>query len=645
MDYELDGQVFSYLPDPIPPREHGGILFPGQAPDQSENTMRFLELVANTYRTPYACLIMGKHLLKRNTYERYWDVHLGKLRYRLEGGERVIRGCKGVDMCAPYIYDLGRGNELYQEHLFAYGKAKKGEDRTYKVRPSLAESILSCDKSQSLLFYPALVKPRSIMQPIEKKDGTITYRLCNYSSQDVQAVRCAWVDIDGHSLPVEDIKAMNPIAIQHFMSLLPDYCEQTNVPLPAVVNSGRGIHLYWWFDRALPLRTAEERTGFSNVLSGLNLWAKELIDMDPVCSQVWSPDYASSAVFHQLNLPGCIHPKLDTARYVVNKFGRDYFLCFYEELLVAARKYADRKRETAFRGFIPVAFSQTSTQTVENPAIQEKCTFPQDIIWGEGIARPLRNDADGQSQGFCDTVYSSQGKRLDRLLQWAEGRDWDLHPGRAMFLYICAVLMQHRQSEPDWDAIDQELFRINKRLLEPLPDPEVRKIVPGLMRKSANGNEAFSGYFIFNNQWIADTLHMTDEERSRFCTSGKSGTYHPTSVSFTEKFMEIMALIPWDPERECSEEHKQRCFELTREWFTEEFKDMDRNGARQRKRAAREGYTGKPGRYKKVTSEMVDQCALLKQKGMNQRQIAAELGVSKSTVSNILKGLVQKTEE
>lgn len=644
---------FSFSLNPIPPGEQGGILFPGLTPEQSENTMALLELVADTYGSPYACLIMETHLLRRDVYDRYWDPVSRKWINRMENGKRIAQKRAGIDRSAPNLYDIGIGNSLYCDHQYFYGSksGKDDQERVHPPRASLLETVLSSSGEQSYLFYPVLVSPHPMMQTLQTEEGEIRHVRWNYTTLDVAAARCAWVDVDGHDLSTDEIKRINPIAIQRFMAMLPEYCVQTNLPVPAVVNSGRGIHLYWWLDRAVPLQTDEEMTCFKDALRALNRWAGCLIDQDPICRSVWKADSSCSTIFHQLNLPGCIHPKLGVPRYVINKLGRDYSRCCYADLYSTMLAYTDPTEESE----------------PENTVCTDQEAVPEQVQTETAIPRCntdiLGKDADKHTDrpSTCDTktekTYQSPAQagaanrqpyegRVNRLLRWAEGRNWDLYPGRETFLFICAVLMQHSRQYTNMDDIDRELVRLNQKLAEPLPDSEVSKIVPGLERKMDQGNEGYRDVYIFTNDWVADTLKMTLEERKLFCISAGEGAYSRSGLTFTTKFNQILAAMPWDPECESAKEHRQRCYRETQEWFAEKYRGQSHNGARQRRRAARPEYTGKPGRYKKDVTEEQTLCVELKEKGLSERQIASELGFSKSKVHRLLGSyVVQKMEE
>jgi hypothetical protein len=439
------------------------------------------------------------------------------------------------------------------------------------------------------------------MQLAVAGNGSTYYKLRNYSTVDVAAARCAWVDIDGHALPLDEIITLNPIAISRLMEMLPDYCRETNIPMPAVINSGRGIHLYWWFEKAVLLRDATDRMRFQRLLRALNIWVEKLIARDDVCARAWQADSATSAVFHQMNLPGCVHPKTGTTRYVVNKYNCDYFECDFDLLCDA--------------------LAITDTLSVDSAPLDEG--RDEDFIPDE-------------EDGAANDDDHLNPRRLNRLMDWARGRGWDLYPGRENFLFISGVLIHQNDPMLCIDTPDHPLYSVNRQLTEPLPDDDVASIIHELTTKSARGTDAFSSGYIFSNAKIADFLNMTEDERARFCTTAPSGGFS-RKKNFKQKFFEFLDAEPWDPKREPYPEFKSRCYQKTCAWFSENRTSQEHNAARTRRRAARDGYTGKAGRPRKDHTEDLNRCRLLRSQGMTQQQIAATLGISQSKVSKLLK--------
>ena len=618
MNYEIDGQDYFCSPDPIPHGVHADILFPLQTPEQSENTLLFLtELVANTYNTPYHCLIMRQRVLRRDTYVRYWDKKQGRWQYVYEDDAQTIKcikGRKGIDWGSPALYEVAKYDELLREHHYAYQRKVTRKGQTEWIddpRPPLVDAIADSDETTKYLFYGVLVKKRPLCERHYTSDGIPTYRPRNYATGDVAAGRCVWVDVDGHNLPLEEIKRLNPIAIDHFMERLPVYCAQTGVPMPAVVNSGRGVHLYWWFNNAEDLRAPEAQRKFKCLLNKMNEWATKLIAQDEMCSKAWKTDSASSAVFHQMNLPGCIHPKTLSPRYVVNRYGQDYFRCAYAELCKTLDvcdepiMVVPDEQNDAPAGLIPEIHA--GKNDVPEQAVQEDLT-----------------DAQTPSPG-----------RLIGLMEWAERRNWDLYPGRQNFLLVCGSLIQQYTKGQRIPEANHPLFEINNKLIEPLPRNEVEHLIEELNDKATTGHDPFSSYYLYTYQYIPVFLKMTEEETLRFRQRRYIGKYS-SKPDFTTKLREIMVAEDWHAESETWAQFRQRCYRLTETWFENTRTCTDRNGARTRKRAAQEGYNPKGGRRKVNHTVEYEKCLALQAQGLSVRAIAEEVGISKSKVGRLL---------
>ena len=637
----------------LAPISPGGFEVDGLSPEQWSNTQDLLEVIANTYNTPYAVVLLDQHALTRNTYAKEWDPLKQEMVNRIEDGKKVVLRTKGIDMCNPVVFDICIGNELYGNHTYIYGKPGHND------RPSLAEIVLSSSKTQCYLYLPTLMVHRSPMQPYDiwddKSNKMITkYKWSSYNTSDIAAARCLWLDLDGHHLADDKVVETNLKAIDQLLRILPDYCAQTNIPMPAIVNSGRGVHLYWWFQRIVPLTTDRQQSHFSYLLYKMGKWATRLIEADPILSQIWEVDHSGYSLLRMLHLPGCVHPKLGVRRYAVNAFGRDYYLCNYEEV-VKAIEAIDTDGEPITQ--TTVCNSQVSeipkpeAPTPINPAsISANAIPPTPTMDPDATTATAPAAEDGgtalDSVPIQDTVADTDiqprvsRSRLDRLLDWAEGRKWELTSVRALFLFYCAVLLQHMAAQ----NIARELQHINAKLRNPLPNTEIIHIVPGLDRKAAHSDEPYVGYYIISNERIAEKLHMTPTEAERFCSTTRSTSTHKT-VTFRVKFHEFLDFIPYDPTKETVVEHRNRVYQYTRDWFRNEYEGYDRNTARQRRRSQHPEYNGKPGRYKKDNSVLQRKCLALREDGLSERQIGKKLQISKSTVHRLISEVVQKTEE
>ena len=288
------------------------ILIPGLTPEQSKNTVLFLQFACTSYTPGCKSLILKQSVLKHNQYERKRNPDTGKMEFVYNNGERILKGHAGKDWTKPAIYDLVTSPDLMSEHDYHYPHKEvetyafwdeenkkciivENEKYVPERRPALIDAIIHSDEKTKYLFVPALVEPHKMMCRRKTSKG-ISYRTQNnYSTKDVRYGRCLWVDIDGHDFPDEQIGWLNLMAVECLMQILPNYCAQTGVPIPAVVNSGRGVHLFWWLDKPVRISEKPQQAQFKWLLNQLANWARKLIEQDEVCRDIWKPDNAATA--------------------------------------------------------------------------------------------------------------------------------------------------------------------------------------------------------------------------------------------------------------------------------------------------------------------------------------------------------------
>lgn len=587
--------------------------FKGQTEEQCVKTQQFLDLVADTHGTNSRVLIVKSNTLRINTYKRFRDENTGKLVFLTDkNGEKVIDKRKGIDWTNPALFDLAGRDELTRPHEFAYPRRRKGEwVRDYRA-PLAAVLAAEADEHTKFLFYPVLVEKKKINETKYTKKGAKYKAQSNYKTSDVTFARCAWVDVDGHNLPVDMVDAINTAAIENLLQILPEYCENTGVPMPCVVNSGRGIHLYWWFSEVFDIRGEEEKGAFRDLLRALTRWTASLIALDPVCAAAWDADSASSAVFHQLNLPGTVHPKTGKPRYVVNSYLEDYDLCDCWELFGLFGISVKGNDFTLIEDTMEwEELDQEEEEEPETPMIPE--IVP--VVAGN-VAAVLPSDV-------VRRPYATG--RLGRLLSWGAARGWNFPAQREKYLFICgAMAAQQGDGGGNVPPLDV-LHDINALLVEPLPSSEVEKIVMELDQKRSSGTTAWEKYYCYKNESIAEFLGMSQDEAARYgFKSIRVGSCYglPSMPSFVAKLAEIKAITPLEKDEEKTE-WADRCYQLTKQWYKDHRKDHC-NGARTRKRMEQTGYTGKAGRkadpdLPRVLVEIRQECP-----DWNMREIAEE---------------------
>ena len=92
----------------------------------------------------------------------------------------------------------------------------------------------------------------------------------NRQKENVKALRSFWVDIDcGEAKAVVSEKTGRPdgyIDQDAGLAALRQFCKTVGLPIPLIVNSGRGIHAYWPLTQAI---TRQEWEPVANRLSAL----------------------------------------------------------------------------------------------------------------------------------------------------------------------------------------------------------------------------------------------------------------------------------------------------------------------------------------------------------------------------------------
>lgn len=125
------------------------------------------------------------------------------------------------------------------------------------------------------------------------------------SKENVKALRALWLDIDcGETKAQINEKTGRPdgyIDQETALEALRDFCKLTGLPKPTIVNSGRGLHIYWILDRDV---TREE-------------WEPVAYRLRDLCHN--HNFYADPAVFEVariLRVPGTLNFKDDPAKPV-----------------------------------------------------------------------------------------------------------------------------------------------------------------------------------------------------------------------------------------------------------------------------------------------------------------------------------------
>ena len=459
---------------------------PDLTEEQSENTKLFLNLVADCMGTYGRCLIMRENILTRDTYKHKRNPKTGKLEAVIDDhGEKIISGHKGVNWAKPAIYEVAKHNDLLDTHEHCYSRKKVVDveywnEETHEldlrkekryippIRPSLLQTIIDSSATKKYLFVPVLVRLHPQIKTEETELGVEYKTINNYRTDDVCFGRCLWVDIDGHSLPIDVIKEKNPLAVARLVELLPDFCRKTGIPMPAVINSGRGVHLYWWLDEPLDLHDLDQQMEFRWMLNSLNSWAGALIEHDDLCRSLWETDGSTAAIYHLMNLPGCLHPKTGQRRYVVNRYGVDYHRYSYAEI------------KNAFEA-LEKANPEEQTIINDQPVQLSLFDLPQLPVNPQEV--PTKSDV-ADAPALVIAKHPRYNTRMNKLLAWAESRKWVLVKRRRIFL-LCMGIVFSCGAECDLTNPNvYPLHEINAILADPLDPEEVDEVIASLAAKA-----------------------------------------------------------------------------------------------------------------------------------------------------------------
>ena len=602
-------------------------VIPGLTVEQNHNTMEFLGYVANTGKSDLRCLIMEQHTLTRDTFVRQRNQETGKMEYKLEEGKRIIAGRKGIDLTKPAVFAVAENGKLLRKHKnenpkIEFRNSKPVAETQNKLSfihcaPLLESIIKTAETMQRLYFLPALVAPKALHKKMKTSSNATFYSINNYSSNDVVAGRCLWVGIDGHTCPIDKIYHANLKAIDRLNAVLPAYCQNTGIPMPIVINSGCGVHLYWWFDKPVALKNTEIRAEFQWLLKKMADWAKELINQDQICRELWKVNYEAAKLYHLMSLPGCVHPETGQRQYVVNKHGRDYYLYSYDVICDSVKNRCEPE--------LPETHKECFTRII--PA-ENLCQAEADCI----MPHEASEDSVHRKQ---EGILNLEG-RINKLVHWAKGRSWNLTGRRELFLFCCGVALQCDATFDVTDEANYPLHALNNHFTEPLMDNEVNILIQKLVSRAQANN-----MYKMRDKTIAKKLGMTAEEQECFCAPASLSLGAERTPEFLDMFNEILQQEPWDNENEPIVSHRDRCYQLTCEWYTNRRKERKgktySNAARTRRRKAKPGYSKKGGRPKTYTNRDREMCQSLKEKGLSIRQIADQTGLSKSAVGRMLK--------
>ena len=345
--------------------------------------------------------------------------------------------------------------------------------------------------------------------------------------------RMLWIDADRHTKnPAEGFPLQDAQKIAHEIAY---FCESNGIPTPWIVATGRGIQCYWPFDVPVPIdakRNKNNRDKLQYTMAQLNDIIQNVIDH--ACSNL-KVDRQVSNFSRLLRLPGSIHTKTGAKAHVILQ--------------------GDTCDWAQFRGLANLL-----------PKPEKKIAI---------LPTQLNSIA-------------TNGSRIERLIQWCEGRNYDIIGLRDEWLHLCAVtLVLMDESE---DVITQRILDLNDKLKDPLKPTEIPPIIRCDMKKQ----------YKYSNARIIEKLQMTPEEAEQFGVANWTGS--PTYRAGTK--------VP--------------AFILAKQFGDTRIQNKTRNLKRKQNKK------DKAAKYQQIPE--------LIQQGYSYRQIAEKLDISPQTVANHIDG-------
>ncbi|WP_165482091.1 helix-turn-helix domain-containing protein [Enterococcus hirae] len=300
-----------------------------------------------------------------------------------------------------------------------------------------------------------------------------SFRYCSRKEKNLRAVNAFYCDIDTEKkwcMKSEDFWQQKVIP----------FLEEKQFPFPSlVVNSGRGLHLYWIIT---PVETNHPSVTFlyKSIQRELSLLFQEL-----------KADYLIDCSRH-LRIAGTINKK-------EGKENRNVSII-----------YADDEKDyelSFFRDYFQLQFNaniekQKKNNNTSSTVFPLKNSYPSK-------RKPQKNDSNtfsGERKKFSKrSLYIA---RIHDLNQLIIQRNYQLDSHRNDFFFIYAnLLMELQYSEK---SIMDTVESWNAMLVNPLSDSEIKRIV----KSSFSKNEAYK----FTNTYLIQKLNISEKEQNSFKT-------------------------------------------------------------------------------------------------------------------------------
>lgn len=416
----------------------------------------------------------------------------------------------------PARYDEG---DLSREHEYKRGLKKvtvtrmsdwgvEVQDEVWKddivVRPPITELV--DDKRHRLQGYVGLMAARvpfgrliktTYKLPNGSEETKERWQRINHAHTDVRAVVGLVVDIDLHNYTS---KAEMREQVQRDTAALWYMWQQgdSRLPMPAIEDSGRGMHLWWVFSQVIPYAMGTDSARWYTTLA--NAVKSEVGNIIKALPYKVDIDSQATAAYRVYNLPGSWNDATNTMRQIIND---DWQTVDVDEFCSAAGVPAP--------GEPPISVSQISQKSQKrcyNPSLSED----KPEVDGTAALQPVPAvlDSPEPKRPAGKKVYLQNDKtrlyganqRVQQLVAWASLRNYKIMGYRNEWL---ANIVNMLYSGGGVTVTVEMLQEYNKMLAVPLDERELKAIIKTMCKPM---------YKARKNSTIAKNLHMTDEEQA-----------------------------------------------------------------------------------------------------------------------------------
>lgn len=409
------------------------------------------------------------------------------------------------------------------------------------------------------------------------------WRRIMHAHKDVRAVVGLVVDLDEHDYTD---KATMRQHVQHTADALHYLFLQhdTSLPMPAIEDSGRGIHLWWIFSKAIPYTENGDSARWYTTLAGAVVQIiKALINS---CPYKYDVDTQATAAYRVYNLPGSINDATGTVRQVVND---DWAVVDVDELCEAAGVTAPGE---------PLPPKKLKPLVIGNGKPPE--------VDGTAALKPIRaaETAPGKAVYLPNTAtrLHSACYRVERIVAWAARRGYLITGKRNEWLSCIVSILS---AGAGLQLTPADLQQYNTLLPDPLPESELAAIIATMSVYKRP----------MRNDTIARHLDMTAEEIAALSmVSGEGAADRP---QYSTPWMAIRAGAMPDTRIQNKTRNKQRA---------------DRKAAK--KKAKADAAAAKAAKIAD-REQKKEKARRLLAGGMSVRVVAEMTGLAKSSVQRL----------